>query len=170
MSPQGGLPSIVHRRNCHSNTCGYLQVGNISSAEDRPQLTAVFRYYHRCLNIPKLVNVHFVGVPSNMTLARMIRLHRVPERPHLLSQGLREMEEKDVPEITDLYARYMKRFGTAIVMTQDDVRHHFLSGRGEGPGEKDSWKNPRQGQVVWTYVIEVSSLPSNNSARAPSIR
>lgn len=91
-----------------------------------------------------------------MTLARMIRLHRIPDRPHLLSQGLREMEEQDVPAITDLYARYMKRFGMAIVMTQDEVRHHFLSGRGEGPSIKDSWKNPREDQVVWTYVIEVS--------------
>ena len=93
-----------------------------------------------------------------MTLARMIRLHRIPDRPHLLSQGLREMEEKDVPAVTDLYARYMKRFGMAIVMTQDEVRHHFLSGRGEGPSTKDSWKNPREDQVVWTYVIEVSLL------------
>ncbi len=162
MSSQGGLPSIVHRRNRHTNTCGYLQVGGITNTEDRRRLT-VCRYYHRCLNIPKLVNVHFVGVPSNMTIARMIRLHRVPERPHLLSQGLREMEEKDVPEITDLYARYMKRFGTAINMTQDDVRHHFFSGRGEGPGNKESWKNPREGQVVWTYVIEVSSLHGTHS-------
>ncbi|KAJ3554472.1 hypothetical protein NM688_g3090 [Phlebia brevispora] len=111
-------------------------------------------YYHRCLNIPKLVNVHFVTVPSNMTMARMIRLHRVPERPHLLSQGLREMEERDVPVVTELYAKYMKRFGMAITMTEDEARHHFLSGRGTGPSEKDSWKIPRDGQVIWTYVVE----------------
>ena len=87
----------------------------------------------------------------------MIRLHRVPERPALFGHGLREMEEKDVPEVTELYTKYMNRFGMSILMTQDDVRHHFLSGRGNGPSDQDSWKNPREGQVVWTFVIEVDS-------------
>lgn len=90
----------------------------------------------------------------------MIRLNRVPERPSLLSRGLREMEEKDIPEITELYANYMKRFGMAIVMTEDDVRHNFLSGRGNGASNKDSWRHAREGQVVWTYVVEVRSILS----------
>lgn len=90
-----------------------------------------------------------------MTLARMIRLHKLPERPRLLNQGFREMEERDVAEVTALYAAYMARFGLAIVLTEDEVRHQFLSSRGTGPGSKESWKNPRDGQVVWVYVIEV---------------
>ncbi len=90
-----------------------------------------------------------------MTLARMIRLNKVAERPHLEKQGLREMEEKDIPQVAKLYASYMKRFGMAIEMTHDEVRHHFHSGLGEGPRGKDSWKVPREGQVVWTYVVEV---------------
>ena len=94
-----------------------------------------------------------------MTLARMIRLHRVPDRPTQLSHGLREMEEKDVPEVAELYEKYMMRFGMAITMTEEEVRHNFLSGRGVGPASKDSWKSPREGQVVWTYVIEVSVIP-----------
>ncbi|KAI0636740.1 N-myristoyl transferase [Trametes polyzona] len=112
------------------------------------------RYYHRCLNIPKLVAVRFTSVPSNMTLARMIRLHKLPERPRLLDHGLREMEERDVPQIADLFSRYMKRFTMFPVMNEDEVRHQFLSGLGEGPRGPDSWKNPREGQVVWTYVVE----------------
>ncbi|TCD66016.1 glycylpeptide N-tetradecanoyltransferase [Steccherinum ochraceum] len=120
-----------------------------------PTPVSTCRYNHRCLNIPKLVNVRFTHVPSNMTLARMIRIHKVPDRPRLLDRdGLREMEEKDVSQVTDLYARYMKRFGMYLEFTEDEVRHQFLSGRGEGPGGKDSWKNARPGQVVWTYVVE----------------
>ena len=92
-----------------------------------------------------------------MTLARMIRLHKVPERPRLLGQGLREMEEKDVMQVTKLYASYMKRFGMSIELTEDEVRHQFLSGRGSGPSRADSWKTPRDGQVVWAYVIEVDN-------------
>ncbi|KAI0724001.1 N-myristoyl transferase [Cerioporus squamosus] len=112
------------------------------------------RYYHRCLNIPKLVDVGFTGVPSTMTLARMIRLHKVPDRPRLLDQGLREMEERDVPQVSDLFARYMRRFDMSPVFTEDEIRHQFLSGTGEGPRGGESWKKPRDGQVVWTYVVE----------------
>lgn len=93
-----------------------------------------------------------------MTIARMIRMHKVPERPRLLDQGLREMEEKDVPQVANLYARYMKRFGMEQVMDDSDIQHYLLSGRGEGPTEKDSWRKPRKGQVVWPYVVEVKDI------------
>ncbi|THH27491.1 hypothetical protein EUX98_g6689 [Antrodiella citrinella] len=119
-----------------------------------PTPVSTCRYNHRCLNIPKLVNVRFTYVPSNMTLARMIRINKVPEHPRLLDRGLREMEEKDLLEVAALYAKYMQRFDMRLEFTSEEVRHHFLSGRGEGPGEKESWKKPRPGQVVWTYVIE----------------
>lgn len=103
------------------------------------------------------MDVRFTHVPSNMTLARMIRLNKVPERPRLLDShhGLREMEDKDVPGVAALYERYMQRYGMSLVMTEDEVRHHFLSGRGEGPSTQNSWKSPREGQVVWAYVVEV---------------
>ncbi|KAI0372892.1 N-myristoyl transferase [Pilatotrama ljubarskyi] len=119
-----------------------------------PTPVSTCRYYHRCLNIPKLVDVKFTGVPANMTLARMIRLHKLPDRPRLLDHGLREMEERDVPQVTDLFARYMQRFDMVPVMNEDEVRHQFLSGLGEGPRGPDSWKTAREGQVVWAYVVE----------------
>lgn len=120
----------------------------------------LFRYFHRCLNIPKLVSVRFTSVPSSMTLARMIRLHKLPDRPRLLDHGLREMEERDVPQVTDLFSRYMKRFTMFPVMSEDEVRHQFLSGLGEGPRGSDSWKIRRDGQVVWAYVVEVRPMPT----------
>ncbi|EKM55512.1 uncharacterized protein PHACADRAFT_256185 [Phanerochaete carnosa HHB-10118-sp] len=119
-----------------------------------PTPVSVCKYFHRCLNVPKLVNVRFTHVPQNQTLARMIRLNKVQDRPRLEKEGLREMEEKDVPEVTALYEAYMKRFGMAIILTEEEARHQFLSGRGIGPTEKESWRKPRDGQVVWTYVVE----------------
>ncbi|EGN93299.1 hypothetical protein SERLA73DRAFT_189863, partial [Serpula lacrymans var. lacrymans S7.3] len=115
-----------------------------------PTPISVCRYYHRSINIPKLVDVRFTYVPRNMTLARMIRVNKLPSVPHI--KGLREMEEKDVPEVAELFTRYMQRFDMAPVMTLDEVRHQFLSGRGEG--EKGTDDNRRLGQVVWTYVVE----------------
>ena len=91
-----------------------------------------------------------------MTLARMIRLHKLPDRPRLLDQGLREMEDADVKQVGDLFTRYIRRFDMSPVMSDDEVQHQFLSGRGDGPRGADSWKTKREGQVVWTYVVEVS--------------
>ncbi|KZT71329.1 N-myristoyl transferase [Daedalea quercina L-15889] len=119
-----------------------------------PTPISTCRYYHRMINVKKLVEVNFTSVPSSMTLARLIRLNKLPDTPKLLAHGLREMEDRDVPQVTALYNRYMDRFGTAHIMDEEEIRHSLLSGRGEGPSTPDSWKIPREKQVVWTYVVE----------------
>lgn len=113
-----------------------------------PTPISTCRYFHRSLNVPKLVDVKFTSVPRNSTMARMIRQFNLPVTPSL---QLREMEEKDVPEICDLYTRYMQRFGIAPVMDENEIKHYLLSGAGTGP----SRKGRREGQVVWSYVVEV---------------
>lgn len=92
-----------------------------------------------------------------MTLARMIRLNKLPATPQLAdsNRGLREMEERDIQEVAELFTRYVQRFGMTPVMTLDEVRHQFLSGRGEDDGQKNGWAGRRKGQVIWTYVVEV---------------
>lgn len=87
-----------------------------------------------------------------MTLARMIRIYKVPSNLHLAS-SIREMEEKDVEGVHALYTKYMQRFDLVPEMTVEEVRHQFLSGK--GTGEKKKEDSRRQGQVVWTYVVEV---------------
>jgi hypothetical protein len=109
------------------------------------------RYYHRSINIPKLVESRFTPIPRNLTLARMIRLYKLPSATHLA--GLREMEDKDIEEVADLFSRYSKRFDLAPIMTVEEVRYHFLSG--QGTGEVTSGR--RNGQVVWSYVVEVTN-------------
>ncbi|KAI6127852.1 N-myristoyl transferase [Pisolithus croceorrhizus] len=91
-----------------------------------PTPVSTCRYYHRQLYIPKLVGVEFTRVPRNMTLARMIREYKTDAAPRL--PGLREMEEKNVPQVADLFA-------------QGDV---------ERPCEK--YRRPKQ--VLWAYVVE----------------
>lgn len=115
-----------------------------------PTPVSTCRYYHRSLNIPKLVDVKFTYVPRNMTLARMIRVYKTDTTPHL--PGLREMEEKDIPQVADLFARYMQRFSMAPIMTVDEIRHLFLSGRGDIEQPSERYRRPKQ--VLWAYVVE----------------
>ena len=120
-----------------------------------PTPISTCRYYHRTLNVPKLVDVKFTYVPRDMTIARMVRQAKVPLTPTLARSGLREMEERDVSAVGELYRRYMERFDMIPLLEEEDVRHQFLSGRGTGEIEASTGR--RLGQVVWTYVVEVRS-------------
>ncbi|KAF8586529.1 N-myristoyl transferase [Ramaria rubella] len=121
-----------------------------------PTPVSTCRYYHRSLNVPKLVDVKFTYVPRHLTLARMIRSNKVSATPHLAqpSGGLREMEDHDIIQVGELYTRYMQRFEMAPVMTLDELRHQFLSGKGQGERAPGTWKGRREGQVIWAYVVE----------------
>lgn len=113
---------------------------------------SIVRYYHRLLNIPKLVDIKFCHVPRSMTLARMIRVNKVPIAA--VTPGLREMEENDMPEVVDLFTHYMRRFSMAPVFNVDEIKHQFLSGRGTG-AIGDGGHGRRIGQVTWAFVVEV---------------
>jgi len=115
-----------------------------------PTPVSTCRYFHRSLNIPKLVDVKFTFVPRNSTLTRMIRTNKVPAEPILQNQGLREMEEKDVDGVAELVGKYMKRFKMVPEFSIEEIRHNFLSGRGVG----EMIDGRREGQVVWAYVVE----------------
>ncbi|VDC06563.1 unnamed protein product [Peniophora sp. CBMAI 1063] len=125
-----------------------------------PTPVSTCRYFHRTLNVPKLVDIKFTYVPRNMTLARMIKLYKVPGELKLASGGkgegkgkggLREMEERDVQGVWELFGRYMARFDMVPEMSVEEVRHQFMSGRGVGEVGKNK---RRDKQVVWTYVVE----------------
>ncbi|RDB20961.1 Glycylpeptide N-tetradecanoyltransferase [Hypsizygus marmoreus] len=116
-----------------------------------PTPVSVCRYYHRLMNVAKLVDIKFCYIPRNMTLARMIRVNKVPSYHSI--PGIREMEERDLLQVADLFTRYMKRFDMAPVFDIDEVKHQFLSGVGTGAvGEGGPGR--RVGQVTWAYVIE----------------
>ncbi|KAG6866998.1 hypothetical protein C0991_003914 [Blastosporella zonata] len=116
-----------------------------------PTPVSVCRYYHRLLNVPKLIDIRFAYVPRNMTLARMIRVNKVSSA--LAVPGMRQMEDRDVPQVADLFTRYMQRFNLAPHFNIDEVRHQFMSGIGTG-SVGDGGPGRRVGQVTWTYVVE----------------
>jgi glycylpeptide N-tetradecanoyltransferase len=107
------------------------------------------QYFHRSLDVKKLVDLGFSGVPRYKTLAGMIRENVLPTKTSTL--GLREMELKDSPAVAQLLRKYMSRFDLAPVFSDEEVLHNFTSGRGTG----ESVDGRRPGQVVWTYVVEV---------------
>ncbi|KAF8163391.1 N-myristoyl transferase [Crassisporium funariophilum] len=116
-----------------------------------PTPISICRYYHRSLNIPKLLDTKFCYVPRNMTMARMVRVNKLPSATSL--PGLREMEEKDMVAVTDLFKKYMERFDMAPLYSVEDLQHHLLSGMGRGEMGSGG-VGRREGQVTWSYVVQ----------------
>lgn len=56
--------------------------------------------------------------------------------------GLRPMERRDIPQVTELLQKYLKRFQLAPTMGEQEVAHWFLP----------------QDNIIDTYVVEVSRI------------
>mmetsp|Transcript_7313 Transcript_7313/g.10457 ORF Transcript_7313/g.10457 Transcript_7313/m.10457 type:complete len:382 (-) Transcript_7313:162-1307(-) len=91
------------------------------------------RYYHRSLDPKKLVEIKFSQIPPRMTMARMIKLYKLPNETDL---PLRPMTVEDVPSAHQLLVKHLQKFKLAIVFSEEDFAH---------------WLLPRDG-VVSTYV------------------
>ncbi|KAL4553554.1 hypothetical protein Ndes2526B_g03394 [Nannochloris sp. 'desiccata'] len=94
------------------------------------------QYWHRILNPKKLIAVGFSRLASRMTMARTIKLYKLPEKP--LTPGLRPMEPRDVPAVTSILKKYLEQYKLAPCFDKDEVHH---------------WLVPRE-DVVTAYVVE----------------
>lgn len=100
-----------------------------------PRPVAKCRYWHRSLNPKKLIEVKFSRLQPRMTLARTVKLHKLPDAP---TSPMRPMTPEDVPRIQVLLSEYLAR-NTKIFPVQS-------------PEEVAHWLLPRDG-VVNTFVI-----------------
>merc|ERR1711972_377524 len=71
-----------------------------------PRPVSECRYYHRSLNPKKLIDVGFSHLGPRMTMARTIKLYKVPEQPQI--PGMRAMKPSDVPRVSELVTGYLK--------------------------------------------------------------
>ncbi|TPX35754.1 hypothetical protein SmJEL517_g01935 [Synchytrium microbalum] len=89
-----------------------------------PKPIATCRYYHRSLNPKKLIETQFSHLAKNMTMARTIRLYKLPDDPQ--TPGLRAMTKADVPAVTTLLNTYLTRYKIAPTMSKAEVGHWLL--------------------------------------------
>ncbi|WKX98917.1 hypothetical protein Q1695_014082 [Nippostrongylus brasiliensis] len=101
-----------------------------------PKPVGVCRYWHRSLNPKKLIDVKFSHLSAKMTMARTIKLYKLPDHPATV--GLRPLEKKDISSAWKLLSEYLKRFSLAPVFTKKEFEHVFM------PID----------DVVYTYVLE----------------
>lgn len=115
-------------------------VGTLSAvyttALELPNVLTSVSYYHRPLNIKKLIKVGFCYQHKKLTLAGTLKHYALPT--FTPCKGLRALEMKDVEEARRLLNTYLDKLKIATTFTSDEFRHYFL---------------PRD-EVVWSYVVE----------------
>ncbi|GFH23309.1 glycylpeptide N-tetradecanoyltransferase [Haematococcus lacustris] len=108
------IKEITRRVNLHNIWQAAYTAGTII-----PKPFATCRYWHRSLNPKKLIDVQFSRLAPRMTLARTIKLYKLPDTP--ATPGIRPLALPDVPQVTALLAEYMARFRVAPVLSEQDV-------------------------------------------------
>lgn len=79
-------------------------------------------------------------------MARMLRKYSLPETTSI--PGLREMEKRDLKQVGRLLRAYLARMDMAPLLSNKEVEHALVTGRGRDVDGK------RVGQVTWAYVVE----------------
>ncbi|XP_047962130.1 glycylpeptide N-tetradecanoyltransferase 1-like [Salvia hispanica] len=82
------------------------------------------QYWHRPLNLNKLIDVGFFRLGARMAFSRAIKLYKLPEQT--TTPGFRKMEPHDVPAVTRLLRNYLKQFVLAPDFDEDGVEHWLL--------------------------------------------
>jgi len=101
-----------------------------------PKPVATCRYWHRSLNPKKLISVQFASLSKNMTMARTIKLYKLPDQPKI--PGFKPLEAKHIPQATERLNEYLNRYKLHQSFDLDEFEHWFMP-------QKD---------IVYSYVVE----------------
>jgi glycylpeptide N-tetradecanoyltransferase len=126
------IKEITRRVNLH----GIFQAVFTAGKELTQPFTKA-QYFHRLINYKKLVAIKFTSLKLGADIEKISRQHSVNQ--HFANiPGFREMEEKDIPTVTEQLNAYNKQFPISQQFTEEEVRHNF---------------KPRKG-IVGSYVVE----------------
>lgn len=89
-----------------------------------PVPVASARYYHRSLNPKKLVDIGFSRLNPRMTMARMVKLYKLP---HQTSSNLIPMTKDHIDGVHQLLQNYLSsNFKLYVNFTTEEIAHWLL--------------------------------------------
>ncbi|GFE55141.1 hypothetical protein BaOVIS_025450 [Babesia ovis] len=99
-----------------------------------PKPVATCRYWHRPLDIRKLVNAQFSTIGNRMTISRAQRLYRLPDSAEDIR--MRPMVPRDLDGVYELLNKHLAAYKLHPVFSKEEIKHLFL---------------PKDG-IIYTYV------------------
>jgi len=104
-----------------------------------PKPVGTCRYWHRSINPKKLIEVKFSHLSRNMTMARHLKLYRLPDE--VKTPGMRKFRAEDAPQVTKLLNQYLSKFDLCPEFNEADVLH---------------WFSPKP-NIIESYVVEAAN-------------
>ncbi|GAW83088.1 glycylpeptide N-tetradecanoyltransferase [Plasmodium gonderi] len=117
-----------------------------------PKPVSDARYYHRSINVKKLIEIGFSSLNSRLTMSRAIKLYKVNDSLNL--KNMRLMKKKDIEGVHKLLNSYLEQFNLYAVFTKEEIAHWFI------PIDNViyTYVNVESGEI--TDMISFYSLPS----------
>lgn len=89
-----------------------------------PKPVATCRYYHRSLNPRKLIECQFSSLQRNMTMARAVKLYKLPDEPK--NATFQPMLPEHTAQAYKLLDSYLATFKLAPNFTEEEFTHWFM--------------------------------------------
>ncbi|EAN32343.1 Glycylpeptide N-tetradecanoyltransferase [Theileria parva strain Muguga] len=155
-------PVLIKEITRRVNLCGIWQA-IYTAGIVIPRPIAKCRYWHRPLDIKRLIASRFSGVGRRMTISRAVRIYKVNDIPNV---EMRPMEGKDVLSLHKLLTKHLQNYKLYQEFDVDEVEHQFM------PREDiiQTFVKTVDGQV--TDMLSYYSLPSSviNNRKVHTIR
>lgn len=103
-----------------------------------PKPITTARYFHRNLNVKRLIDFKFTGIKPGSTLSANIKLYKLPDSTSI--QGVRKMTKKDSKAVHELLTNYLLKFPIHQEFSYEEVVRNLV---------------PKEG-VIYSYVVENS--------------
>jgi len=116
-------PVLIREVTRRVNARGVFQA-TYTSGTLLPKPVVTCKYFHRPLNVRKLVSIKFWGLKSGESIQRLTKLMRLPTEPQI--QGFRSMQPKDVQQCQALLSKHLEKFKYAPVYSVEEIAHYFL--------------------------------------------
>ena len=93
-------------------------------------------YYHRNINVQKLLDVKFTYLNPKLNISRAKIIYKIAKTTTI--DNVREMKKSDVDQVHYLLNNYLKKFKIHAIFSKEEIKHWFT------PLDK----------VVYSYVVE----------------
>lgn len=93
-------------------------------------------YYHRLINIKKLMEVGFTSLKNRWTMKMTLKYYNIDETK--LSKKIRLLTEKDINQIQNLFSDFYKKYEIYPCFNEEEISH---------------WLLPKH-EIIYTYVFE----------------
>ena len=80
-------------------------------------------YYHRVLNIKKMVNIGFMSKPPEVSMKSFEQLYKTIDK---LTLNLQKINENDIPKCTQQLNEFNKKYKIHQIYTEEEFKYNYL--------------------------------------------